>query len=140
MTVLTQQDWQVVPVKNVASALPQGVYPQWDFPLVTLFYWPIPTVATLTAVLYLPTAITAFANLSTHYEFPPSYEEAILYNLAMRLSLEYPACNRISDVAAMARDALMTVKIPNVPDDILQVDRALLFRPGTYDWRSDTGG
>lgn len=141
LAILSQQEWQMsIPVKNVESALPQSVYYEPYFPLGRLSYWPVPNVASLQAVLYLPTAITKFVNLSTQYTFPPGYEEAILYNLALRLSMEYPANNRLQDIVAMARDAMMVVKIVNVPDDLLHVDKALVSTHGVYDWRSDQGG
>jgi selenophosphate synthase len=51
--------------------------------------------------------------------------------------MEYPASNRLQDIVAMAKDAIMIVKIQNIPDDLLHCDRAIISRTGVYDWRSD---
>jgi hypothetical protein len=96
-------------------------------------------VANLTAVLYLPTAIGAFANLSNDYTFPPGYEEAIIYNVAMRLSLEYPACGRLDHVRQMAQETMAVVKMSNTVTDLLQVDSALTGGGKFYNYLSDQG-
>jgi hypothetical protein len=85
----TDEDWQAIPVKNISSPRPQGVYDDGSFPLRNLSFWPVPS-AVVKAILYSWTALTQFTDLVSDVTFPPGYPEAIRYNLAMRLIAEMP--------------------------------------------------
>lgn len=141
LTAMSQQDWQQqIPVKTVASALPLNYYYERTFPLGLVKYWPIPNVTNLQTRLYVPTALTAFANLTDTYVAPPAYEEALVYNLAVRRCPDYGK-SLDSVTAALAIEALTTIKTANTTLETMACDGALLSTGpgGEYNWRSDTG-
>jgi len=139
ITVFSTQDWQRLPSKETTSTLPLGVYYDRAYPLGNLSLFPIVTGSSSAVYLklYLPTAITGFANLTTAYAFPPGYDEAIVYNLALRLAPEW-GLEVPSGVATMAAEFLGNVKRSNEILEVLFVDGALLFRrDGLYNYRTD---
>ena len=139
LTLLTDKQWQEqIPVKNIQSTIPQYLYNDGAFPLMNLSFWCVPTIAD-PVKLYMWTMLTQFADLTTDYDFPPAYSEAIQYNLALRL-----AANNIGTIAnqltvALAINGLAVIKRMNMPLLDLRVDEALPGMRGShYDWRSDT--
>ncbi len=136
--VLDTQQFQSLPVKNVQSAIPLCVYPDYAFPLMNVTFWPVPNVVTLEAVLYTPTALVNFANLTATYVAPPGYEEMFAYNLALRLAAEYGRPVD-PDVRKFAMDGLALVKKANIRMVELTLPAEILARStGKYNWRSDT--
>lgn len=135
--ILDVQEWQSIPTKAVYSALPTAMYYDYNFPLGGLHFWPIPNNLPLSVGLYLPNALTGFSDFTTDYTFPPGYEEAILYNLAMRL---YPEYGKTPDpiVAQMAVSSLALVKRANIRLVDLISDPALRNRSaGFYNFYND---
>ena len=117
--ILSEQQWQRIPVKGIASSLPKVVYIDDAFPLRNLSYWSIPNVAVDTA-LYTWTAISAF-TLAVDQTFPPGYAKALRYNLALDLAPEYGAVVSPT-VLAQAIDSKAKIKSHNITPPILTVD------------------
>ena len=67
----------------------------------------------------------AFVDLNTNYVVAPGYEEALVYNLAVRYA---PELSRPLDqtVVRMAQDSLARVKVANIPLDEMRIDPALI--------------
>lgn len=134
----TDQDWATQRVKSVQSSIPTAVYYNEDFPTGSLSFWPVPNVA-CQAVLYWPQALVEFATLTGEYALAPGYEDAIKYNLAVRLAPEF---GRPLDptVAALAVNALAIVKRANKTLYDMRCDPAILQAAtrGTYNWLIDT--
>lgn len=135
--LLTVQQWEQIPTKNVQSRLFTRAFYRPTFPLAEILTWPIVNAGDVSMKIYVLTSIEGLDDLATEFEFAPGYEEAIVYNLAVRLGPEWgnevPAL-----VMRMAQDLLADVKRTNTVIDQLQVDPALLFRKqGLYNWRTD---
>jgi hypothetical protein len=127
-----------LPVKNVQSAIPLCVYPDFAYPLMNLTFWPVPNVTTLQAVLYLPTALIRFPSLTTTYVAPDGYEEMFAYNLAKRLAPEFGVALD-PDSRQLAVDSLALIKKSNIRMTELTLPPEILSRStGKYNWRSDT--
>jgi hypothetical protein len=124
IALLTNEQWQAVPVKNITSALPVSVWDDHGFPLRTLSYFPIPSTQVQTK-LYSWTPLSSFADLVTDYEFPPGYAKAIRYNLAVDLAPEFGVTQLNPLVVAQAQMALGVVKSMNAPLVDLYCDPAL---------------
>lgn len=135
---LTDAQWAGVPVKNIASTLPYEVWDDGGFPLRSLTFWVIPTVACQTAI-YAWTALTEFTSLTTNLTFPPGYEKAIVYNLAVDLAPEYGDGSGLPAlVEATAKEAKGIVKALNIPIVDLQCDVALVNpRGAAYNYKTD---
>ncbi len=141
ITIMNRQAYQNgLPVKNVTSTLIQGIYyEKAGPPLGFIYVWPIVNIGGVQIALYLPRPITGFESPATNYVFPPGYEEAIVYQLAIRLAPEWDL--KVSDtVERQAATYYANLQRTNVNQDILYVDAGLRFpkRYGHYNWRSDT--
>jgi hypothetical protein len=131
--MLTFEQWQAIPVKNIQGSLPTVVYDDGAFPLRNLSYWTIPSVPVNT-VLYSWTLLTSFPDLSTDIEFPPGYFEAIRYNLAIRLGPEWlgPNWSPGPIVAQIALESKARIKSINFIPEQTACDPALVDPLGGY--------
>lgn len=130
VVVRSDQEWQAVPNKTETSTWPQKVYVQMDNPLIRLKFWPVVAGGpTLTARIYRWVSIEGLLNLSTDYTFAPGFEEAIIYNLAVRCAPDFgmpvPAT-----VQTLADESMGNVKRTNQSYDVLVLDPT--FRRARY--------
>jgi hypothetical protein len=70
---------------------PHSLYPQYTFPRVNVYLYPVPDAAeTLTITSLKPfTETSSFSSTSSTLSMPAQYEEPIIYNLAVRLAPEF---------------------------------------------------
>lgn len=136
---LTTEEWGAIPVKNIASALPQRVWDDTAFPLRHLNYWPVPNVQ-VQFTIYSWGPVRDWDDFVTDITFPPGYEEALRLNLALRLA---PSFKVVLDPATveLARIALNRVKAMNAPLIDLRCDPMLTNPQGqVYNWLTDNAG
>lgn len=136
MTILTEDQWAQVTIKAQASTLAWYLYYDKAFPLGNIKLWPVPNVGGLQLALYVPTQISQFANPTDTIILPPSYEEALRYNLAVRLCPEW---GRPLDpvVGALAAKTFATLQVANKRLDTLGVDASLIGAAGNrgvFNW------
>ena len=135
---LTVKQWARVPVKSTSGPYPTALYYDYGFAssLGTISVYPVPDSSTPDIVLYTPTAIIEFADLSTtSYLFPPGYRKAIIYNLALELAPEFGVKQINPLVIKGAEDSFANIKRANIRMDDLRVDDALLGG-SPFDWQS----
>lgn len=132
------RQWQDVAIKGTTSTFPTEFFydKNWTAGLATISVWPIPRNSDCQLVLYTPTALSQFADRTTNYTFPPGYEEAMRYQLALRLAPEFGR-QLPPEVVLLADETLGNVKRTNVNDEELSTDVALMAHGGRYDWRTD---
>ena len=119
--VYTTQDWQEkVPIKNSPGNLPLLVYDDGAFPLRNLTFWPFATDNT-TFRLYSWQRLSKFTDLTTAIAFPPTYAEAIRFNLAVRLAPEF-GVSVSPEVASLAASSLAALKASNPDETKLRSD------------------
>lgn len=136
LEMLSDQEWQSVPVKIINSALPTKVYDDGAFPFRNLSFWPIPTVLVNTRI-YGWSALTQFPDLFTDETFPPGYLKALRYNLAVDLAPEYGVPLR-PEVAAQAISSKAVIKSINAPMPVSYVDPAIRGeKASVYNWLTD---
>jgi hypothetical protein len=134
---LTQAEWAMVPVKQVLSSLPQRCYDDNGFPFRTLTFWCIPAIQVQTAI-YSWGQLSQFADLSTDYQFPPGYADAIKWNLAYRFAGQFGPYMP-PNLPMMAVETKAKVKSVNIPLVDLRCDDALINRGlRKYNWLSDS--
>lgn len=106
----------------------------------TIVLWPIPTTADNDLVLYMQTPLTEFADLTTQYQIPDGYQEAIELNLALRLAL--PHARPISDdLKREARSALANIKRHNTKMSDLANDAIVAsYGVGRWGYNIETDG
>jgi hypothetical protein len=133
MSIFTASEWQTqIPVKIVTGTFPLICYPDGNFPLNTLNFWPIPQTEPVSARIYSWQPLSAPATYATTIAFPPGYAEAFRYGLAVRLSAEYGQAQVSPTVAAIAVDSLARLKSMNAP--VLDLRSDLVLDPDSYNW------
>lgn len=124
--IFTDTMWEAIQIKALTSGgtgIPTGVYYNPTYPLGRIYTWPVPNVGDNDLALYLRKPLTTFATLTTEYDLPDGSEEAIEYNLAVRLAGPYTV-PLDQDVRAMARSSLSIMKRANYHLVDLQQDPA----------------
>jgi len=135
---LTEAQWASIPVKNIASAIPQRVWDDQQFPSRNLNFWPVPNVA-VNFTVYQWAALTTWPDYVTDVEFPPGYFEAIRYSLAIRLGPAFDASAKVTPLLiGLANNAVERIKRMNAPMIDLKCD-PMLQQPESaiYNWLTD---
>jgi len=132
LLILNLDQWSGITLKDLDSNIPIYLYAEGTSPLETLNIWPVPS-ATHELVLYSWKALTSFASANTDVSFPPGYEEALIYNLAVRLAPEFGK-TVTAEVATIANDSKANIKRMNERPLYLQVDAALMPHGRPFNW------
>lgn len=111
LRVLTPEEWQTTSLKSLASSLPNSIYTDGTYPNETLNLWPKPS-GNVTLVLYSWKALETYASANSTSAFPDGYDEAIKYNLAIRLAPEYGRAIP-GEIASVAVESLANIKRMN---------------------------
>jgi hypothetical protein len=141
--LLTDDGYQSIPIKTLTNTLFTNVYYNPTYATDgwgTIFLWPTPTVDTNDLVLYRPEQLSEFADLATQYILPPGCQEAMFYNLAVRLCGPFgrPVDPELS---TMARKSMATFKRGNTKMADLYNDTAALgWSRWGYNINTDQGG
>lgn len=138
LTIYTDDQWAQVGLKRSPTTLPVSMYYDYAFTSErgNIFFWPVPTITSIRLALYCPLAVEALDDLDAEVIYPPGYQDALHFNLAVRLC---PGFSRPvdPDVRRMADDAKAVVMRSNVRTLELGVDPALLaYNTGTWNWIS----
>jgi hypothetical protein len=120
MHELTEAEYRAIQLKTLSSSWQTD----WSYsalvPLGSIFLWPKPTVNRSMAV-YLWRQLTTWATVQTNLTLPDGYEEAVVYNLAIRLTPEYggQASPEVIDVARSSKSLVMRMntEIPTLDLD-----------------------
>jgi hypothetical protein len=122
--LLSTSEFASISDKSVQSSIPSDLFDDGGYPRRTLTLYPVPAAAN-SLVLVTKRALTEIATLDTAVSLPPGYEDALVYNLAVRLSPEYgrPVS---AEVAMIANESKANIKRLNQRPAYLRVDSALL--------------
>lgn len=122
--LFSESEWANIRVKETQSNLPGYLYYETTYPLLTLNIYTNPSAANF-IVLYSRKPLTNIATLDTVISLPPGYEDALVYNQAIRLAPEYgrQPSEIIFNIANESKAALKRV---NHKASYLRVDEALL--------------
>jgi len=113
--ILSPQEWAALTPKKLTNTIQTMLYYEPTVPNGTVTLWPKPTQNWKIAVWTWRT-IGQFASLATTINLPPGYQEAIEYNLAVKLADKYPDTARVSQVTVeAARSAKRKIKTMNEP-------------------------
>jgi hypothetical protein len=126
LKIVQDEGWADIGVKGVASPVPTILYNHGDFPVTTISLWPTPSVANQ-IVLYCWHQLSQVTDINATLNFPPGYEEAILYNLAARVAGEYGMTLDAYSLR-LADMSLQRIKSVNVSPIYLSCDSALLSK------------
>jgi hypothetical protein len=133
--IVNVDQWVNISIRAVQSDIPTWVYIEGTYPLEYVNFWPVPSSAANKAVLYSQKLISSFTSVNDAVSLPPGYDDAIDYNLAIRLAPEYGKA--ISpEVAKIAQDTYANIKVKNSRPQYLSCDPGVLGVPSLFDWRT----
>ncbi len=133
LEIIDSTQYSSIPYKAQTAIIPIYGWFSPTYPDATLTIWPVPTSTDVDFVLEMWCALTEFATLSTDVSLPPGYEDAIAYNLAVRIAPEFNAA--ISQAAVMmANSTKRSIKRQNTRVPMLTVPFEVLG--GGLWWRN----
>lgn len=89
LDIINVEQYAAIPDKTITSSIPLKVYIEGTYPLETLNIWPVPDTSG-TMVVYSDKAIVSGdMALTDTISLPNGYEDALKYNLSVRLAPEY---------------------------------------------------
>lgn len=130
--IINEDEWSNISVKTVTSNLPTKMWPVYTFPTATLYFWPIPSIAS-TVDVWSWKALTAYSTLTTVLSLPPGYTRALRYNLAMELAGEY-GVQPSQVVEDKAISSIESIKRMNTKEQYLGTDQGVLSKKSTWNW------
>ena len=110
--------------KEIQTTLPVIMYDDGNYPLKSLYFWPVPSDTTYRPLLWSYQPLSSFASLATSISVPDGYMEALEYNLAVRCSVPFQV-TPTPDLKELAVNTKANVKRINYTNPTLQFDPAL---------------
>jgi hypothetical protein len=86
--VLNDEQWRDVTLKATSSSFPLQMWANGNYPLNTVFFWPVPT-QTNQVVFYVWSQLSAFAGLDDDVNLPPGYQDLIVSHLELMMAGTY---------------------------------------------------
>lgn len=127
--------WGEISNKATESNTPSRVYIDKNHPLWKLYFYPTPSEVK-TVIIHSYRKLSSFSTTTETIALPDGYEDAIVYNLAMRIAPEYGK-EASGTIMKYAQDGIADIKRSNMTPRTVRVDPAL-SGSGGFDWR--TGG
>jgi len=115
LTLATPMEWSDITTRQIASTIPQVLYPDYGYPIMTLWFWPYPTQPN-DVELWTWVRLTEFSTINDVFIAPAGYTDMLTYNLAVRLADQFGTVlppNVLTD----ARRFLGRVKALNSPSN-----------------------
>lgn len=132
INIINLDEWANIQAKDL-TGIPTHLYFETSYPLATIHLWPKPDTADK-LVLYSWKPLSSFASANATASLPPGYEDALVYNLAVRLAPEYGKAVA-PEIASTALDAKGNIKRMNIKPHYLRCDPFLNNRRTMFDYR-----
>jgi hypothetical protein len=131
--------WADNRVQALTSTYPTDVYYSADFPLGSVYFWPVPTTA-YDVQLETWVNFAAVRDLTDAIQYPQGYWDAIVYTLAVTLCPAFTVQPSQVLLAAQSKAWSGVMQNNNQPPRISLSDSGMPGRGkrGHFDWR--TGG
>lgn len=134
ISVMTSEQYRRIPSKTTSTDLMTHIFYDPTVPNGTLYGYPVPST-TVTIRLQTYQQIKNFALHTTSFSLPPGYEDAMVFNLALRIAPEYEASvNPL--VFSNARTTLANIKRINLEVPTMNDETGYMHAPPYYDWRT----
>ena len=128
------QDYAEIKVTSTSSVLPTLIYDDGNFPLKTLYFWPVPSDSSYSVVLWNMRQLSGFTSLSDTVTVPPGYKRALEYNLSLELGPKYGK-KATADLIQLAITSKATIQRVNYTIGELKADPALVGGGGRpFNW------
>lgn len=111
LQLLTHTQWAMKRLREIPTTVPTELYNDEAHPLARLYLWGYPTAGN-DLELFTWQPMTQYATQDSPVSMVPAYLEAVIYQLAVRLSGQFGTIPR-PDVLQIAREAKAVVKASN---------------------------
>lgn len=126
VSILALSEWASIHNKDTQAPYPRSLYADGGYPLETVTLYPVPSAAHK-LVLYSEKPLSSITTLDTTVSLPPGYEDALVYNLAVRLAPEYG--KQVAEIVVMiANETKANIKRANRKTAVLACDEAVAGR------------
>lgn len=124
--IMSDDEWAAKTITELPGGpWPYQLYNDGAVPDSKLYLFPFPTFP-CDLELFTWLQLPEFAAVTDTVILPPGYEEAIVYNLAKRISAHYPLESKITPEALeLARSSLADIESLNAPSPVMKVDGAI---------------
>lgn len=114
LEIIEVQSWDFIPAKATQSNIPQYMYVEYGYPLITVSFWTYPTSAGAVAHIRSWKQLQSFTALTTVLSLPPGNERAITYSLAEEWAPEFGKTvpPEVAKIAVKARANLKRINSP----------------------------
>ena len=109
LDVYNDYQWQSINLQSTASTLAQRIYFAPTFPLATVKLWPVPTEGDAVEISSSQMISNGFTSGTDAFNAPPGYLDAVRYQLAIRLAMEWDKPLK-DGVVALASEALAKIQ------------------------------
>lgn len=135
--IITQGEYDTIPIKSTAQPLVERMLVVQEFPLARYTVHPIPTQA-VTLSLSSARVLTQLSTPEEVILLPPGYLRAIRYCLALELWSEYPnPMTDIGNVRSIAIKAKSNIQVANMTDTLMSFSDVPNVEMGrSWDWRA----
>lgn len=116
LVVLTAAEYNAICVKDLDATIPQAIWYLPTFPNGQITLYGVPSDA-MTLYLWSTKPFTAFASVTDVVNLPPGYDEALAYNLAVKIAPEYErsASPDVKTTAVMSKKLLKRTNFEPLP-------------------------
>lgn len=133
LRILTLDEYAELSLKATDSSIPHAVYFDGAFPNVGVEFYPVPNAAE--HVVFYSLKPFSVLTLSTELSYPPGYEKAIRYNLAIDLAPEYGR-EPSALIMQQAMDSKAEIKRKNLQTPKLKIDVPVYSGKNSFDYRT----
>jgi hypothetical protein len=119
----SREDYSRLTMKSILG-WPSAVFYDPTFPVGTLYFWRVPQSGAFELHLVLKETLASFSALNQTINLPNEYQEALFYNLAVRLRATYQMPPDPT-IMALARASLATLQAANAAIPLLSMPDGL---------------
>lgn len=124
LRIINQSQYNAIALKTVTSTYPQLMWINQSMPDVEIFVYPVPTRALEFHFVSIE-ELSQVNDLFTNIVFPPGYQRAFVFNLAVEICSEF-GIEPPPTVSRIARASKRSIKSNNAPMDVMAMPFTLL--------------
>ena len=133
--IQSKEDYDRISLKSMGT-IPSWVYLDENFPVATVYFWPVPVANIYELHISVPMVLATFPTPATAVSLPPEYFAALQYALALRICSAY-RIEASKELIFLARDAENTLVKANYKQQLLRMPQGLV-RDGVYNIYTDS--
>lgn len=137
ITMMNDEQYAAMSVKFIPSTFPVGLYDNGNYPLRTISLWPVPQQNNI-ITLWLWQPLANVEDLNATVSFPPGYERALKFNLAVEVAAEFGK-ELPGQIGTIARESYGKIKRINAQHPVIVGSPELAAGPRNAQFNWVTG-